>query len=77
MVLYDCPNDWVCRKCHESGHKMMDCSKDFNEEKNKNNIMQEQMMGKMMKQNQKNGFMRGVAFLDEVNLEVFYFLSPS
>jgi hypothetical protein len=22
----------VCRKCHESGHKMMDCSKDFNEE---------------------------------------------
>jgi hypothetical protein len=29
--IYDCPNDWVCRKCHESGHKMMDCSKDFNE----------------------------------------------
>ena len=30
--IYDCPNDWVCRKCHESGHKMMDCSKYFNEE---------------------------------------------
>jgi hypothetical protein len=32
FVSFDCPNDWVCRKCHESGHKMMDCSKDFNEE---------------------------------------------
>ena len=28
---HDCGNDWVCRKCHESGHKMVDCSTNVNE----------------------------------------------
>ena len=24
-VMYNCPNDWVCRICNISGHKMIDC----------------------------------------------------
>ncbi|CAC5411900.1 unnamed protein product [Mytilus coruscus] len=32
--MQNCPNDWVCKSCHESGHKMMDCKKDFSENEN-------------------------------------------
>ncbi|VDI62321.1 Hypothetical predicted protein [Mytilus galloprovincialis] len=28
-MLFQCPNDWVCKICKESGHKMIDCPKHF------------------------------------------------
>ncbi|CAC5380921.1 unnamed protein product [Mytilus coruscus] len=28
-MLFQCPNDWVCKICKESGHKMIDCQKHF------------------------------------------------
>jgi len=30
-LIYECPNDWVCRKCEQSGQKMMDCPQDFHD----------------------------------------------
>ena len=29
--MYDCPNDWVCKACHKSGHKMLDCPNELTE----------------------------------------------
>ncbi|CAC5417598.1 unnamed protein product [Mytilus coruscus] len=28
-MLFQCPNDWVCKICKESGHKMIDCQTHF------------------------------------------------
>ena len=30
-LIYECPNDWVCRKCEQSVHKIMDCPQDFHD----------------------------------------------
>lgn len=28
-IIQNCPNEWVCKTCHKSGHKMMDCTEDI------------------------------------------------
>ncbi|CAG2202099.1 unnamed protein product [Mytilus edulis] len=28
-MLFQCPNEWVCKICKESGHKMIDCQQHF------------------------------------------------
>ena len=30
-IMQYCPNDWVCRVCHESGHRMLDCKQKYPE----------------------------------------------
>ncbi|CAC5419778.1 unnamed protein product [Mytilus coruscus] len=30
-IMQNCPNDWVCKSCNESGHRMMECTKGFSE----------------------------------------------
>ncbi|CAC5407127.1 unnamed protein product [Mytilus coruscus] len=33
-IMQNCPNDWVCKSCNESGHRMMECTKGFSENEN-------------------------------------------
>ncbi|VDI31049.1 Hypothetical predicted protein [Mytilus galloprovincialis] len=33
-IMQLCTNDWVCKSCNESGHKMMECTKGFSENDN-------------------------------------------
>ncbi|CAC5359851.1 unnamed protein product [Mytilus coruscus] len=40
-MLFQCPNDWACKICKESGHKMIDCQKHF-QDKDENNQQLEQ-----------------------------------
>lgn len=31
-IIQNCPNDWVCKSCHKSGHKMIDCDAKMQQE---------------------------------------------